>query len=79
MVRYLRYRAGEEPRAISRLGWLAHFGREPLYTVDERNDQRVGIIRVTTYNPDEPKPRTYGEAEFVFPEDAEAYRDFIED
>ena len=79
MVRYLGYRAGEGPRAISRLGWLAHFGREPLYTVDERNDQSVGIIRMTTYDPAEPKPRTYGEAEFRFPEDAEEYRRYVGD
>jgi hypothetical protein len=69
-MRFLRYRAGEEPSVVSRGAWLAHFGREPLYPIDERDDSGVGVIRVTTYNPNEPKPRTYREAEFQVPGDA---------
>jgi hypothetical protein len=56
--------------------WRSIWRNAPRYTIDERDANDVGMIRIVTYNPDEPKPHEYGEVEFVFPEGAEAYRDF---
>jgi hypothetical protein len=75
MVRYLfRYASETELGPISRKAWQAQFKNAELHTIDERDENSSGLIRVVNYDPDtETRPWKIGEIQFTFPDDREAY------
>jgi hypothetical protein len=53
--------------------WHAHFPDAQLFTIDERDANGRGLVRLVTYDPSGEKPWKYGAILFDFPEDAEEY------